>query len=264
MSNEPVVPLSDSKFWEHAFHGTRRSQRYLPNPRWRLAHFELDRVFKKLLPRQVGLRLLEIGCGSSVWLPYFHREFGYEVFGIDYTRTGVEQARVNLSRAGCEGSLVQADFFDMEHGLRNQFDLVVSFGVIEHFDDPGAVIRHFGACLRPNGILITYIPNIPGIMGPILRFVDRAFYETHKSISQAELNQYHQEAGLDVSFSSYIQLLDMNILHVAKLGPQLARLAHGAFAALDLPVLFACRLLDRTLPSATLSSATLVLARKMS
>jgi len=59
-------------------------------------------------------------------------------------------------------------------------------------------------------------------------------------------------------------LLDMNILHVAKLGPQLARLAHGAFAALDLPVLFACRLLDRTLPSATLSSATLVLARKMS
>ena len=159
---------------------------------------------------------------------------------------------------------MQADFFDLEPGLRNQFDLVSSFGVIEHFDFPGEVIERFAACLRHNGLLITYIPNIPGIMGPILRSVDRAFYETHKSISRDELNQYHQEAGLELSFSSYIQLLDMNILHLAKLGPQLARLAHGAFAALDLPVLFACKLLGRRLPSAALSSATLVVARKMS
>jgi len=261
-SSKGIVALSAKVFWDKAYHGSRRSRRCLPNPRWRLGHYELDRVFKQHLLRQAGLRLLEIGCGSSIWLPYFHREFGYQVFGIDYTRTGVEQARANLSRAGCVGNLLQADFFDMEPGMRNEFDLLFSFGVIEHFEYPEVVVARFGACLRRGGILITYVPNLAGIMGPLLKWIDGDFYETHKVITRNELTRYHQEAGLEVFFCSYIQLLDLNILHLSKLGPRLARLGHGAFAALDLPVLFAYRLLGVRAPSATFSSAILVLARK--
>jgi len=259
---EPVRAISDSEFWEHAYHGVRKSRRCLPNPRWRLGHFELDRVFRQFLPRKSGLRLLEVGCGSSIWLPYFVREFGYKVSGVDYTLNGVEQAKENLARAGCTGNIIHADFFDIEPRLQNQFDFVFSFGVIEHFERPGDVVARFASCLREGGITITYIPNIPGFIGPLLKWVDRPFYQTHKHIDKQELVRYHTEAGQDVFFSSYIQLLDLNQLHLGKLGPRWAHLFHGAFAALDLPVLLADRFLGLRVRSPRFSSSILVLARK--
>lgn len=254
--------LSEQNFWEQSYHGLRKSKRYLPNPRWRLGHFELDRVFRQYLPRTKGLRLLEMGCGSSMWLPYFCQKFGYQVVGVDYSQTGVEQAESNLSMAGCQGQIIQSDFWNLNSDFKRQFDILFSFGVVEHFDNPEAVISHFNTFLKGNGLMITYIPNLVGIMGPLLKLANKEFYETHRLISLEELERYHVNCKMKVLFSSYIQPFDLNIINLSKLGSTFAYLGHAAFAAIDLPILALCKLIDKPLSSRTFSSAILVLAQK--
>src|SRR5689334_3068852 len=40
--------------------------------------------------------LLEVGCGSSGWLPYFAKKYNLEVSGIDYSEIGCKLAEENL------------------------------------------------------------------------------------------------------------------------------------------------------------------------
>ncbi len=59
-----------------------------------------------------GARLIEIGCGGSRWLPYFHRTFGYAVSGIDYSVEGTRLSQLILDKAGTSGRIVQSDLFE--------------------------------------------------------------------------------------------------------------------------------------------------------
>jgi SAM-dependent methyltransferase len=204
-----------------------------------------------------------MGSGSSIWLPYFCQEFGYRVTGVDYSQNGVERAKNNLSMAGCKGQIIQSDFWNLNSNFKSQFDILFSFGVIEHFDDPEAVVSYFSSFLKKEGVMITYIPNLTGIIaGPLLRLANREFYETHRIISLETLIEYHMNFKMKILFSSYIQPFDLNVTNLSKFGPRFARLGHAAFAAIDLPILAFCKITGRTLSSHTFSSAILVLAQK--
>ncbi len=255
--------ISAKSFWEKSYHKIKRSRRVLPNPKWRLGHFELHRTFRKHLPQKKGLKLIEIGCGSSIWLPYFYKEFGYNVAGVDYSQVGIDQVKHNLSQVGCNESLIiNSDFWDVGEELREQFDILFSFGVVEHFDDPSKVIAYFSNLLKEMGIIITYIPNLTGIMGPLLKFANKEFYKMHQIISMEQLERYHTSSGMNIVCSSYIQPFDLNIINLSKLGPRFATLGHAIFAGLDLPTLAFCKITGRGLPSKTFSSAIIVIAQK--
>ena len=92
-------------------------------------------LFTRVLPRGHNVRLLEVGCARSRWLPYFAAEHGYEVTGLDYSTMGCEQARQILAAAGVEGRIVEGDLFSPPEDLLEAFDVVISFGLVEHFDD---------------------------------------------------------------------------------------------------------------------------------
>ena len=120
-------------------------------------------LFTRVLPRGHKVRLLEVGCARSRWLPYFAAEHGYEVTGLDYSTTGCEQARQILAAAGVEGRIVEGDLFSPPEDLLEAFDVVVSFGLVEHFDDTTAATEALGRFLVPGGTLVTVIPNHRGI-----------------------------------------------------------------------------------------------------
>ena len=52
---------------------------------WKFHQYFQD-VFKGGQTR--GKKLLEIGCGGSVLLPYFSKTFGFDVCGVDYSPAG--------------------------------------------------------------------------------------------------------------------------------------------------------------------------------
>jgi len=54
-------------------------------------HELLKNIFEN--KRTEDIKLLEVGCGASAWLPYFYNEYGFSIEGTDYTDTGCEQSR---------------------------------------------------------------------------------------------------------------------------------------------------------------------------
>jgi len=149
------------------------------------------------------MRLLEIGCAKSAWLPYFAKEFGFEVCGLDYSPVGCEMARKVLQANGVEADVVQADLFSPPVNMLGTFDVVISIGVVEHFDDTASCLSAVSSFLKPGGMLITNIPNMVGWIGSIQRLVNRPVYDIHQLIDPVRLREAHESAGLDVLECDY-------------------------------------------------------------
>lgn len=168
-------------------------------------NLRLHRFFSCLFDprRDAGKRLLEAGCARSVWLPYFAQQFSMRVAGIDYSENGCHQEMGVLRMAGIEAPVFCADFFDPPAELKESFDYVVSFGVVEHFTDAARCISALADFLRPGGKLITVVPNMLGLVGTLQRFFDSEIYATHVAHTPATLEASHIAAGLAVDSSNY-------------------------------------------------------------
>lgn len=116
----------------------------------------LDEVARHL-PRGAETSFLEIGCAPGRVLAAFGRELGCEVHGVDYA-AGARETEDYLRRHGCRvGRVDRADFFAWDPGRR--YDVVASFGFVEHFEDPGGIVdRHF-ALVEPGGTVVVGVPN---------------------------------------------------------------------------------------------------------
>lgn len=124
-------------------------------------------------------KLLKIGCARSVWLPYFTKEFGFKVYGIDYSETGCQQALQLLANEGVEGNIVRADFFSPPEPMMGEFDVVISIGVLEHFEDIEDSILAFSNYLKYKGIMITNIHNLFGLIRLIQKVINRNVFDIH-------------------------------------------------------------------------------------
>lgn len=174
-------------------------------------HRLFTRVFSRGNPHVQSL--LEIGCARSRWLPYFATEFGFNVSGIDYSETGCSQAVSILNRAGVEGRVACANFFSPPPDMVGAFDVVVSFGVVEHFEDTAACLSSFAAFLKPGGVMITVIPNLAGIIGAIQKRLGRTIYVVHVPMDKRTLRGAHQRAGLSVQTCGYFLGINWGVLN---------------------------------------------------
>jgi SAM-dependent methyltransferase len=145
-----------------------------------------------------GKNFLEIGCARSVWLPYFAKEFGFKIHGLDYSAIGCQQAREILTREGLAGEIVFADFFSPPAAMLEKFDVVWSYGVAEHFTDTAACIAAFAKFLKPAGMAITLVPNMKGLIGLLQKLLNKANYDIHVPLGPAALRSAHEQAGLQV------------------------------------------------------------------
>jgi 2-polyprenyl-3-methyl-5-hydroxy-6-metoxy-1,4-benzoquinol methylase len=148
-------------------------------------------------------RLLEVGCAKSAWLPYFAKEFGFTVCGLDYSPNGCRMAERVLQVNGIEAEVICADLFSPPDHMLGAFDVVVSFGVVEHFDDTAACLRAVSSFLKPGGLLITNIPNMVGWIGAIQKTVNKPVYDIHQLIDPSRLREAHKDAGLEVLECDY-------------------------------------------------------------
>lgn len=170
-----------------------------------------------------SMRLLEIGCAKSSWLPYFAKEFGFRVCGIDYSPNGCQIARTVLQANGVEAEVVCADFFSPPERMLETFDVVVSFGVVEHFDDTASCLAAVSSFLRPGGLLITNIPNMVGWIGSIQKLVNRPVYDIHQLIDPARLREAHELAGLKTLECEYFVCTNFGVNNLIGMSTSTAR-----------------------------------------
>jgi 2-polyprenyl-3-methyl-5-hydroxy-6-metoxy-1,4-benzoquinol methylase len=191
---------------------------YRPGP----DHY-IDRKFHEFF-RRVFLnketknkKLLEIGCARSVWLPYFAKEFGFKVYGIDYSEAGCQQAIQLLSSLGIEGEIICSDFFSPPESMIDEFDVVISFGVLEHFEDTEGCISAFSQFLKQDGIIITNIPNLIGLLGLIQKLVNRNAFNIHVPLSPPKIFEVHRKNGFELISCDYFLSANFGVLNYENL-----------------------------------------------
>jgi 2-polyprenyl-3-methyl-5-hydroxy-6-metoxy-1,4-benzoquinol methylase len=217
-----VTDRAGQSYWE-AHWRQQRSPRGRGEFRWLRAHWKraFDRLFHAALDRRQprGQRLLEIGCANSSWLPYFASEFGFEISGIDYSDEGCRQSRQALSVAAQAGEIVCEDFFTPPARMLGAFDVVVSFGVIEHFADTAECIAAMGRFLKPGGLMIASIPNMTGLIGFLQKALNRPVYDIHVPLAPGDLAGAIQKAGLQLISCDYFMSTNFAVCNLNGIVP---------------------------------------------
>lgn len=201
---------------------------------------EFDALFRQVFPAAYhspdAPKLLELGCARSAWLPYFSKELGLRVTGIDYSPVGCDQAKAILATEGIEGHVALADISHSPPDFLNHFNYVVSFGVVEHFEATDECLRSCAAFMKPGGTMVTVIPNMNGLVGWLQKRLGREVYDIHVPLDTMALRQAHQVAGLDVLRCEYFCFLNFGVLNLNRirqsfLGLWLSRTLNAVSAA---------------------------------
>jgi 2-polyprenyl-3-methyl-5-hydroxy-6-metoxy-1,4-benzoquinol methylase len=148
-------------------------------------------------------KLLEIGCANSSWLPYFHKEFDFNVSGLDYSEIGCNNAIMNLNNEGVVGEIFCADLYTPPLQMLECYDVVISFGVVEHFEDTYKCLEALSIFLKSGGLLITSIPNMSGFLGLVQKHVNRPIFDIHNPLDRDEFHSAHEIAGYNVVECKY-------------------------------------------------------------
>lgn len=206
--------LTDTAFWEGYW-----GRFSLPDAIDESRSFDrgLARGLRKLLRDSKG-DVLEIGCAPGRWLAFLSREFGFGVAGIEYTADGVTATRRNLELLGVKNADIQeADFLTATPTPR--YDVVVSFGFVEHFTDVEGVVTRHAAWARPGGLLIIGVPNFRGVHGWLQKGLDPKVLALHNlTIMDVDrLAELGPAAGLVTESVEYLGSLEPS-LPIARAG----------------------------------------------
>jgi 2-polyprenyl-3-methyl-5-hydroxy-6-metoxy-1,4-benzoquinol methylase len=154
--------------------------------------------FRDEHPNERRRTVCEIGCApGSKLLQMASVNSDVEYYGIDYSESGIATTREVIQGMGLEATLLCADYFS--YLPEEPFDLVVSFGVIEHASNPVDAVRRHADYARAGGRVALSIPNwgspIPKWMA---QRVDPTVFDSHNLsiMSPAALEDAMDRAGL--------------------------------------------------------------------
>lgn len=165
---------------------------------------DILRVFDEWLPKE-GLSAVEIGGAPGQFIAYLSKCHGYEASVIDYSEIGCQKTKQNFDLLGLDVKVYNRDFFgDLSDVPR--FDVVLSMGFVEHFNDLEDVFRRHVALLKNNGILIVGVPNLRGLSEKVLARTAPAMLSRH-NVEAMDLQCWsilESSYGLSPLFKGYI------------------------------------------------------------
>lgn len=160
-------------------------------------HF-IARVFDRL-PLSRSARILDAGCGSGGNLSLLSK-YG-EVWGFEYdagARTLAEQEARMLG----QGPVAPGALPDSVPFAGTQFEAIGLFDVLEHLPQPVASLSALGERLLPGGSLVLTVPALPWLWGP-----HDEVHQHHRRYTAASLRAHLTEAGFEVEYLSYFNML---------------------------------------------------------
>lgn len=143
-------PLTDQAYWNNNFGA-------IDFFRFSDAIPEDPYISRYLLPDQ-NKTCIEIGAYPGGNLGYFVKKFGFQPTALDF----LDNARFiveNMRHNGIENcQLINQDFLAWQPD--RQYDVVASFGFVEHFIEYDIVIQKHIDILKPGGYLILSVPYL--------------------------------------------------------------------------------------------------------
>src|ERR1051325_4633064 len=150
---------------------------------------EVQPVFDRFLPRRSDWSAIEIGACPGNNLLALARSHGYQPVALDFLPT-VAKLPLAFSKHGIDNlEVIEQDFLSFPETRR--FNVVMSFGFIEHFNNAEEVLVKHWKLVADNGLLILGLP----IFGPMQMALRRLILTPEKL---AESLQAHNTRVMDL------------------------------------------------------------------
>jgi SAM-dependent methyltransferase len=180
--------------------------------------------YKRWMPKNKSARILELCCGSGrLTLPI--AKAGYDICGVDYTSSMLEQAKAKASKEGLNLKFIEADIRTLD--LPEKYDLIfIPFNSIHHLYKNEDLFKAFNVVknhLKEGGLFLLdcFNPQIEFIVEGEKKLKDIAAYTTNdgREIVIKEIMRYENNTQINrIKWHYYIngafdsiQNLDMRL-----------------------------------------------------
>lgn len=165
--------LTDREFWTNYWES--KPDLVVNIPKNYLFHRQLENIIK----RDQTKKAIELGGFPGYYTLFLKKYLNVESTLFDYfIHREVLQRVLERNGLGIDDiGITEADLFNYEP--KKEFDLVLSCGLIEHFNDTKDVIGRHINFLKPGGTLFITLPNFRGVNGWVQKIFDRENYLKH-------------------------------------------------------------------------------------
>jgi SAM-dependent methyltransferase len=167
-----------------------------------------DDLFAQHLEKTRDKSCLEIGCMPGGFLACICKTYGYSAHGIDFVPNSRRITEETLRANGItQSNILEEDVMDWKPSM--QYDLVCSFGFVEHFtgDLFRDVFHKHVDVLKPGGRLIIEVPNF-----------GHGQFVLHRLLDQENLSRHNIECMRVSSFRRMAEECRLNVLHLGYYG----------------------------------------------
>lgn len=189
--------LTNSDYWKESYVGTK----FFSVSK----NSEIYQTITKNIPNGAGKTSLEIGIYPSTYSQILG-DLEYEIHGIDRIETvNTEMKEWLLSNKYRVGELICDDFFT--HNFEKQYDVVSSFGFIEHFKNFEEVIAMKLALVKKGGHVIIETPNFKGkVQKTLKKLLDKKNLDIHyiPSMDFDKWRKVVEDHGFEIVTEEYL------------------------------------------------------------
>ena len=184
--------LTDRSFWK-AFWESRKGLIFYLKP-----NYVFGDLLAALIKKNNIKNAIELGGFPGYYAIYLKKYQNLDTTLLDYyvhrglvkellEKNGLKEGDINI---------IETDLFTYEP--EKKYDMVLSFGLIEHFADTKAIIKTHLNLLNPGGTLFVTLPNFTGVNGWVQRTFDPDNYSKHNiaSMNLKMLREVYAELGL--------------------------------------------------------------------
>ncbi|MDA0149396.1 class I SAM-dependent methyltransferase [Vibrio sp. LaRot3] len=164
-----------------------------------------DRQHFKILSQTEldGKKILEVGGGGSKWITFLAEKYpNSQFYALDYSTEGCDKLIKYIDDNNVKNiKVINKDMFHADD-LYGRFDVIYSIGVVEHFDDLGAVLEVISKFLNKDGIAFNFIPNMSGVLGWLTKVFNRPVYDIHNPHDLKSFLSGHD--GVNIAEAGYL------------------------------------------------------------
>ena len=156
---------------------------------------------QRLLPAGAA-RVLDAGCGTGGLMKSLRAaEPAWRLTGLDFMPLACELARERTGLPIVQGSITELPF------ATGEFDAIVSADVVCQVQDGALALREFARCVRPGGAVLVNVPAFKWLWS----YHDDTC-ETQHRYTRPELAQLFADAGIEVEFATYTNMLPLPLV----------------------------------------------------
>jgi 2-polyprenyl-3-methyl-5-hydroxy-6-metoxy-1,4-benzoquinol methylase len=173
--------IPSHKELEEYYEKYNRQEYYSPITRVRF-----QELLTEMEPFRKTNKILDIGCGTGFFLEEA-KAMGWEVFGTEFTNEAISICK-------SKGIAMQKGSLNTENYNAQMFDIITSFEVIEHINNPIEEVKGINKILRKGGLVYVTTPNFNALE----RFLLKADYSV---ITYPEHLSYYTPKTLNYLFT---------------------------------------------------------------